>query len=404
MHRLKRLYAFALTALLLVGLTACDSGGVDEVAPLNVEVRVSFPDEYPVSEAEGATVTATNDERGDTQTAETNAAGVAVFEELIPGPYAFSASLSIEGERAAELTGSSSPRTLNANLPIQSLQRSPSEAIELQLNVTAAGTFVIKEVYYTGSETPEGDTYFRDQFIEIYNNTDERLYADGLYVASIYGASGQINPNTEPTPFQDDQEAAYASNIWRVPGGGTDVPVEPGESIVIAQHGIDHADDPDGNPASPVNLGDADFEMYTGRDQDIDVANVPNMERTYFTGGFYSLVPVFGPAWVLFETDDFDSLEQVPIPDVGFLDPRIRVPNELIIDGFEALQTPTSDNFKRLPLDVDAGFVAASGTYTSESARRLIQREVDGRRILKNTNNTGSDFEMISAPTPRSFD
>ncbi len=403
MHKLKLLSTFALAIVLLVGLAACDSG-MDEVAPFEVDVRVTFPDDYPVSEAEGVTVTATNDEREETQTAETNAAGVATFEELVPGPYAFSATLSIEGERAADLTGSPAPRTLNANLPLQNLEGTPSEAIELQLNVAAAGTFVIKEVYYTGSETPEGDTYFRDQFIEIYNNTDELLYADGLYVASIYGASGQINPNTEPTPFQDDQDAAYASNVWRVPGGGTDVPVEPGESLVIAQHAIDHADDPDGNPASPVNLGDADFEMYTGREQDIDVAGVSTMERTYFTGGFYSLVPVFGPAWVLFETDDFGSLEQVPVPDLDFLDPRIRVPNELILDGFEALQTPTSDDFKRLPLDVDAGFVAASGTYTSESARRLVQREVDGRRILKNTNNTGSDFEIIGTPTPRSFD
>lgn len=403
MHKLKLLPTFALALLLLVGLTACDSG-MDEVTPFEVDVRVTFPEDYPVSEAEGVTVTATNDERGGTQTAETNAAGIATFEELVPGPYAFSATLSIKGERAAELTGSPAPRTLNANLPLQNLDRPPAEAIELQLNVAAAGTFVIKEVYYTGSETPEGDTYFRDQFIEIYNNTDELLYADELYIASIYGASGQINPNTEPTPFQDNQDAAYASNVWRVPGGGTDVPVEPGESLVIAQHGIDHADDPDGNPASPVNLGDADFEMYTGREQDIDVAGVPTMERTYFTGGFYSLVPVFGPAWVLFETNDFGSLEQVPVPDLDFLDPRIRVPNELILDGFEALQTPTSDDFKRLPLDVDAGFVAASGTYTSESARRLVQREVDGRRILKNTNNTGSDFEIIGTPTPRSFD
>ena len=402
MYQLKQIVPFALAVLLLVGLSACDSG-MDEVTPFEVDVRVTFPDDYPVSEAEGATVTVTNDERGDTKTAETNAAGIATFEEVVPGPYAISANLSLEGGRAAELTGSSAPRTLNANLPIQNLQQAPSQEIELQLNVASAGTFVIKEVYYTGSETPEGDTYFRDQFIEIYNNTNETLYADGLYIASIYGASGQINPNTEPTPFQDDQDAAYASNVWRVPGSGNDVPVDPGESLVIAQHGIDHADDPDGNPASPVNLGDADFEMYTGRDQDIDVADVSNMERTYFTGGFYSLVPVFGPAWVLFETEDFDSLEEVAVPDLDFLGPRIRVPNELIIDGFEALQTPTSDDFKRLPLSVDAGFVAASGTYTSESARRLVQREDNGRRILKNTNNTGNDFEVISTPTPRGF-
>jgi len=391
------------TALLALGLLACDSG-MDEVTTFDVDVQVAFPDDFTEVEAEGVTVTATNTERDETLTAETNVAGIATFEEVVPGPYTIAASLTIEGSRAVDLTGSPAPVNLSANLPTQTLQSAQEVPVALQLRVTAAGTFVIKEVYYTGSATPEGGNYFRDQFIELYNNTDDVLFADGLYVANVYGASGRINPSTQPTPFQDDQDAAYASSVWRVPGNGNDVPVEPGQSLVIAQHALDHANDPAGNPSSPVDLSTADFEMYTGREQDTDVADVPNMERTYFTGGFFSLVPVFGPAWILFETDDFDGLERVPVPEADFLDPRIRVPNELILDGFEALQNPTSDDFKRLPLDVDAGFVAASGTYTAESARRLVQAEIDGRRVLQNTNNTGNDFEIIDTPTPRSFD
>lgn len=389
-----------LAAVLALSLSACDLvSSDDEVSTFDLEVEVTYPDDFAQTEAEGVTVEATNLTEDDTQTAETNEAGIAVLEDLIPGQYELSASQELSGEAAETLTGAATTVQLSATLPPQTLDAAAEVA--LQLDVATAGTFVFQEVYYTGSETPEGDFYFRDQFVEIYNNTDETLFADGLYLADIHGASGQINPGTEPTPFQDEQDATYADNVWRIPGDGTDVPVDPGESLVIAQHGIDHADDPDGNPNSPVNLGDADFEMYTGRDQDVDVADVPNMDRVYFTGGFFSLVTVFGPALVLFETDDFDALDEVPVPGAPeFVDPVIEIPNDLIIDGFEALLDGESGDFKRLPLSVDEGFVTTGDTYTSESTRRLVQSEVDGRLVLQNTNNTGNDFEVIDTPTP----
>jgi hypothetical protein len=111
---------------------------------------------------------------------------------------------------------------------------------------------------------------------------------------------------------------------------------------------------------------------------------------------------VFGPAVVIFRAPTFESLEQVPIPN-STLPPRIRVPNERIIDGFEALQNGASGSYKRLTAAVDAGFVFASGTYTSQSARRRTAAVINGRRVLQDTNNSGNDFEIITPPTPRAF-
>lgn len=42
--------------------------------------------------------------------------------------------------------------------------------------------FVIEEVYFAGSTTPEGKQYLADQYIKIYNNSDSVLYAAELVI------------------------------------------------------------------------------------------------------------------------------------------------------------------------------------------------------------------------------
>lgn len=258
------------------------------------------------------------------------------------------------------------------------------------------GGFMIEEVFYTGSPGATADHYFSDQFIEIVNDATGTLYADGLLIADVHGPSGEINPGQEPTPFQDDAEHVYVSSLWRVPGSGQEHPVAPGESIVIAQDGVNH------QPDSALDLSDADFETYNERDDDKDVdwPNVPNLERLHFTGGFDWLLPVFGPAVVIFRAEDPAALEQVDVPGASELGPRLKVPNALVIDAFEALLDAESGAYKRVPAALDRGFVHASGTYTGESARRKVAAEGE-RPALADTDDSGADFEILPAPAPR---
>jgi hypothetical protein len=389
------------TLMLMAGLllfSSCNDD--DEVQPVSLQVQLRYPSDFATQQVgQGIEVTLRSSTGSAELTATSDASGNASFATVIPGDYEITASQTLSAAEALNITGKfNEDISLNASLTAV-VEPSPAEGqqFELELSGLPAGNLVFKEVYYTGVP----DFYFSDQFYEIYNNSDEDIYLDGLCIADIYGASGQINPSTTPTAFSNDTDHVYASSVWRIPGSGQEHLLRSGESIIIAQDGIDHTAE---NENTTVNLSDADWETYNERDdnRDVDAPGVPNLERVYFTGGFDWLVPVFGPAVVLFRTDDFNSLEQVPIPDLpDFFAPRVKIPKELLIDTFEALRDAESGSFKRIPAGVDAGFVFATDTYVGESFVRKLAFVREGRVILQDTNNSGNDFEKLSTPTPR---
>lgn len=392
--------ALALTIFLLVaGLAAC-SDDPTQVQTVDVRVQVEYPASYIQTSAADAQVILRSQETSQADTLMSDGGGEVTFENVVPGTYVISANRSLSAAESLQFTGIEEAVELNALVSSQSISSNGgAQVFTLTLQGSAVGSWVISEMYYTGSP----DFYFFDQFFRITNNSTDTLYAGGLMLANIHGVSGQINPSSEPTPFQDDQDHVYAAAIWQIPGGAEDHPVAPGGSLVIAQQGINHRSDPDGNPNSPVDLGDADFEMYVDvpDSRDLDSPTVPNMEMVHRRFGFYALVTVFGPAIVLAEGDP-ESFEAVQIPgDSPTSPPVIRIPVENVLDGVEALQNGNSGSFKRIPASIDAGFVFTSGNYTAEAVRRRVQVETSDRIVYRDTNNSTSDFEVVDDPTPR---
>jgi hypothetical protein len=386
----------------LVGCS--DSGGSTEVETFALDVQVQYPSTYATQAAAGARVILTSTERGSADTLITGPGGTVSFPRVVPGTYTLSASRELTANETQELTGQATALTLNALRPAEPFLARPATPPVLQLDGSRVGDLVIKEVYYTGSGTPTGGNYFSDQFVEIYNNATDTVFLDGLLIGDVFGNSGQINPNSLPTPYQSDASSVYVSSIWQIPGSGTQHPLAPGASVLIAQDGINHRSDPNGNPASPVNLGNAEWETFNLRDdgRDLDAPGVPNLTRIVHRGGFDWLITVFGPGVVIFRAPDVAALDTVLAPGSTSTF-RTRVPNALVIDAFEALQNGGSGAYKRIPAALDAGFVFAPGTYTSSSARRRVARLVNGRPVLQDTNNSTSDFEIITPPTPRGF-
>lgn len=404
--KLRNLSIFAMGILGMLLFTNCSSDD-DGPSSGNLSVTVRYPDNYARNVAQNVEVKITNTLNDRESTAATDAQGVATFAGITPGTYTVTASVSLSSSETETLTGIAQETQLSGVASNVSLMAGQEATVEVALSGSALGSLVFKEVYYTGSKTLSEGNYFSDQFMEIYNNSTEVIYLDNLCIADVYGVSGVINSGNVPTEFHEDQDNVYVNSIWRIPGSGTDHPLAPGSSIIIAQDGVNHQIE-ELNPNSPVDLSGADWETFNVRDdnRDADAPGVPNLERLYFTGGFDWLVTVFGPGLVIFKAEDFDSLEQVPYPNPDYadlLDPRVKIPNEMVIDAFEALKDGSSGSFKRIPVALDAGFVYADDTYTAQSFRRKVSTTIDGRAVLQDTNNGASDFEKLDTPTPRSF-
>ncbi len=400
-------------ALFIIGCFVVACNRPDPIPTVTVNVNVQYPVTYNQPAASGVRVTLTNTADGSSTTAVTGGTGQAVFADMLPDTYNVAASRSLTDAEVGTLTGIRQRVELSASQSGVAILEMPNpRVIDLRLSGSPLGNLVIKEVYYTASKTTAGGNYFSDQFVEIYNNSTDTVFLAGLCIADAYGVAGQINPTNQPTEFSSSsltqatfQQNVYVNNVWRIPGTGRQRPLAPGRSIVIAQDGVNHKA-ADLNPNSPVDLSGADWETFNERPdgRDADAPNVPNLERVYFTGGFDWLMPVFGPGLIIFRTDDFTALQQVAIPGASAtFAPRIRIPNALVIDAFEALQNANSSPFKRIPTALDAGFVFADDTYNMQSFRRKTSATIGSRRVLQDTNNSTGDFEKIARPTPKGF-
>jgi hypothetical protein len=210
-----------------------------------------------------------------------------------------------------------------------------------------------------------------------------------------------------------------AEMIWTIPGNGTQVPVEPGKSIVIAQDGINHRSDPNGNPLSPVNLGDADFEFYVYKynGTDVDSPWVPNMIRDYtptdilevsfdVRGGSAIAIAKL-PGQTDQERQAYINRHLVPKPSVSGSSTSYypKIADKYILDAVETVRDEAHAIYKRFTPDLDAGYTyITTGSYSGKCVRRKIQEITAGRVIYQDTNNSTDDFLKDVDPKPKIYE
>ena len=133
---------------------------------------------------------------------------------------------------------------------------------------------IIKEVFYVGHYWVRdlsawgwkntNQMYTDDQYIVIYNPTDEVKYLDGLALCT-----NAIDPTQAVTfaPKDDFVNRYYgASGISYFPGSGTEHPVQPRQSIVVAKYAIDH------QAQYEKELEGEDLSLYKGLDAFLDLS------------------------------------------------------------------------------------------------------------------------------------
>lgn len=131
-------------------------------------------------------------------------------------------------------TGSITTSTVNQTYELDTEVRGKAENLEVSggsfnasiplYKSNSSTGFVISEIFFAGTKTPENKQYSRDKFIEIYNNSNETLYADGLCIAETQLMT--VSALNEYTP--DIREKMLPVNaVYRIPGSGKEHAVKP---------------------------------------------------------------------------------------------------------------------------------------------------------------------------------
>ncbi|MCK9624846.1 MAG: DUF4876 domain-containing protein [Bacteroidales bacterium] len=268
----------------------------------------------------------------------------------------------------------------------------------IDVNASKAGDLIIKEIYYNGST----GYYFKDQFYEIYNNGEEVQYVDGLCIGTLLPLTATTATYNWEVPDGMPENYVYFGVIWQAPGSGTDYPVLPGESVIIAQLAHNHTA-ADKNPLSPVDLSGAEFETFIkNQTVNADNPNAINMEHRFGTVyGTQWLATVFGAAYCIFFPDgEIDP--NTYVQPTGKTDKSKNIPIDLIVDGVELVNNATKITYKRMPTTLDAGATFTGGTYNGKSVSRRIKETLsDGRVIYWDTNNSTDDFQVNDAAMVR---
>ncbi len=306
-----------------------------------------------------------------------------------------------------EIDGDSEYKDLIFNETVFDKKILTATHLNIHTTLTILNTgFVISELYNSGCRTPEGKLYYRDLFIEIYNNSDVTLFADGLCFGNLwYKNTYTPNPLLKPDGSFPPSIACW-SYIAVIPGSGSDYPVNPGETFVIALSAINHRDDPNGNINS-IDLSKSDFELFIEDGKYVDNPGVLNANMIQIHERPFSKVMVFnvkGQSSIIFKIPDNNFQAFFGDPENYVFPPRssdrcILVPESWIIDGVENPElNPTV--YQRLPNNIDSGYIQHKGTGERVSIKRKIQKVVDGRVVLMDTNNSSNDFLTNQEPTP----
>ena len=386
-----------LLVIILAGvaaLTSCEKGA----QLYDVTITVYYPEGYGANIATGVAVVVQNTISGQDFNLVTNSLGLAAI-SLEEGMYKIS---------ATQETSDFYLNGITENLTVQ-----PSGVNNWDLHLVATskkGGLIFKEIYYTGSKTESGSSYYSDQFHEIYNNSDEVIYLDGLCIGLTLPlgstATTWVNPDGSimdriPTTF----------HALMFPGTGQQYPLQPRTSVVLAMDAIDHKTDPLGNPLSPVNLANAQFETFIeAPGKDTDAPQAANLIVMYTTAAsmYDWLHSVFGQGVILYRlptgldwqtfvanTDNFMTQ-----PGSTSTTKYLMVHKDWVIDGVECNRPEEDKRFKRLPTSVDAGMTWSMATYNSKSVRRKAEKILDGKVIYKDSNNSTNDFIKDLDPTP----
>lgn len=331
-------------------------------------------------------------------------------EDVVPaGTY------DIEGQMVVKYTGDNGAdveKTLRA-VSNQVVINKDSSSVPLNwFFYNPENTLVFGELFLTGTLNAKGSGGLYDSYFTIYNNTDEVQYADGIAIVE----SKILNSSTDQilTAANDPEANFTVGAIYVIPGSGSDVKIEPGQSIKIVDQAIDWRSD---ETPDALDHSDADFEWYdettSATVKDTDNPDVPNLDK-WFSYSLTIWIPsqqcnrsyalVKFPEGMTAENflaeyaGDYEYINAA----TGKTMPGTKcylIKYDWIIDGVNLCPTETWTS-GALSVACDMSYAAISdknsdkNRYGLKFARKVAGVSAEGNVILMDTNDSASDFEV----------
>lgn len=325
--------------------------------------------------------------------------GIATATDIIPGVYTISVSASQnQGGFTYTIAGSESNVSLIAD----------GAEVVVRVDAVKEAALVFKEIYYTGVDP--ANFYFRDQFYEIYNNSTEVVYADGLCIAETVFANIDKSVIYE-WPIPNADQYVFARVIWQLPGDGKTYPVQPGESFAIAQWATNHKAENLSKGLSPVDLTGAEFEAIEKETTFNGILLTDNLAinmKKVVQAGYAMpqwLTSTDGSRYVLFKpSKPLKNEDFITATNADYQGTAREIAISDVIDAVQAVNNESGMSVLGLPTALDAGAIWCSGSYVGESiARKIKETRPDGTKVYQDTNNTSNDFEVKKDPQVRRY-
>ncbi|WP_425152672.1 hypothetical protein [Candidatus Palauibacter sp.] len=333
----------------------------------------------------------------------TDATGQARLANILPARYrVYAGRFLTPGEASA------------AELPVRSfgdgttteISGRGEQLLEFELSSDVPGSLLISELNsWSPPPWETGGGYTDGHYFEVYNNSERTLFLDGMVFGGTVRGSENIRGHcAHSQAVRSDSLGVYSLAMLAFPGAGSEYPIGPGETRLVAISAIDHT------PVHPElpDLSHADFEIRGARGADNPA--VPNMIDV---GLRPFVIPLGGAALSVlgggivgyFIAEPFDA-EELPIMYRDFAGQgHVRVSRDLLLDvvGRDDVFAETEREYPPCVPLVHPYFDRYPGGFYNiaigrESSRLSLQRRglrsEGGRDILSNANTSAVDFVL----------
>jgi len=294
--------------------------------------------------------------------ARTDSAGVVVFDDLPFATYDLDIKATVRLP-FMDSTGALVPDSfiniivVDTMREIQALNSNFFEDTVYTMAANALPGLKINEIYYTGPQNTS--FWFYDQFVELYNSSDEIKYLDGMIVCRIYHMLDRVT---------------YAFQFPGTPLTGRQYPVQPGEFVVLAVDAYDHRK----IFATSIDLSGADWEFVNQMDfGDYDDPHIPNLFNIITGKNVDFLINLSSNVIALADGSDAIMSDGLAI--------------NTVVDCVEYCSL--SEHIKDIDRILDRGWAGRGNQkYSGQSVERITPGF--------DTNNSFVDFVIIKPPTP----